>query len=222
MRPQEQTNMSDLNLERFRKFAAEARSKPGFEATLLIYSWKKGNWTTGKDDKVVVRNGRQLGADVTDAMIGFQRYDKETRQWDYRIVRVNDDAPTPKREELSDPNAEDWHDGKDPWTPVRILPLFDPETHQSFVWKVSGFSEANALSILTDAWIELHSEHADKVPLVALDSEKKGDENFNPMLDIVGWIERPAAIRHLKPPAAAVIKPKKGNGGSLYDDEIPF
>jgi hypothetical protein len=204
--------MSDLNLEHFRKFAAAARSKPSFEATFLTFIWKTGNWTTGKDEKMAVHNGRRIAADIADLMIGFQRYYKETKQWDYRIVRVNDDAPTPKREELSDPNQEDWPDGKDPWTLIRVLPLFDPETHEIFVWKAGGFSEANAIAILTDAWrerLEAHPEDADKVPVIELDSERKGDDNFNPLPDLVDWITRPPILRHINPPAA-------------LNDDIPF
>jgi hypothetical protein len=220
------TPMSDLNLERFRKFAAEARSRPGFEATLFTFSWKTGKWTTGKEEKMIVHNGRKLAADIADLMHGYQRYYKETKQWDYRIVRVNDDVPAPKRDELSDPNEQDWRDGKDPWTQVRPLPLFDLETHESFVWKAIGFSEANAVSILTDAWrenIEAHPEDADQVPVCALDCEQKNEGNFNPLLDIVGWIVRPVAVRHIKPPAAAAIKLKSGNSGNRdIDDAIPF
>jgi hypothetical protein len=51
----------------------------------------------------------------------------------YRVVRVADNVPPPKRDELGDLNKNYWRDDRDPWQFVRILPLFDQETHESFV-----------------------------------------------------------------------------------------
>jgi hypothetical protein len=220
---QEVVVTNDFNLDRFRSFATEARSRPSFEAPPLLFSWKTGIWTTGKGEKTIERNGQKLAADVPDVMVGFQRWYPDTRQWDFHIVRVADGTPEPERKELGDVDEASWLGDKDPWQFVRCLPLFDPETHEVYVFSALGFSGANAIASMTDSWadtVEAEPKNANSVPVVELGSEKRvGSDSFNPTLDICSWIKRPAAVRHILPPRAAVAKPKPK---PEFDDAVEF
>jgi hypothetical protein len=218
------------DLELFKKFANEARAKPNFGTGFIDHDYKTGEWKTGKDKTIV--NGRQLGADYLDVMIGRSKYDEESKRTDYRIVRVADGVPPPKREELGDLNQDYWKDGKDPWRFVRILPLFDPETHEQFVYIASSFSGYDAIGAVVGAWADNRKKHPEstEVALIEPDSReyhnKDGKKSFDPLLDIVGWVERPLSVRHIRPPAISPPTPPaipRKNGGSRdMDDSIPF
>jgi hypothetical protein len=220
------TDIADTNqdFELFKKFADEARAKPSFGAGFFDHDYKTGNWfTKNKNKEKINSNGRQLGADVPDVMIGWARYDETTRRFEYRVVRVADGVPPPKREELGDPDS---------WQFVRIMPVFDDETHEQFVIVAKGPSGYEAIGAVADGWVDnnkYHPEDRGKVPLIALCSEsylnkKDNKTNYNPTFDIVGWIIRPSSLRHIRPPAAASPAPttNKNDGGHGIADEIPF
>jgi hypothetical protein len=159
----------NTDLAHFQKFADEARARPSFEADYLDHNYKSGEWKCGRDK--VISNGRQLGADIADLMIGWFKFDEENRRSTYILVRVDAGQPPKRRDELGDRDESRWNDGKDPWRFVRVLPLFDDETHESLIYTASSFGGYDAVAALTQAWIDNckhHPEDADKVPLVGL------------------------------------------------------
>jgi hypothetical protein len=233
----------NTDLALYQKFADEARAKPGFGASFFDFDYKTGEWKTGKDK--VISNGRQLGADMADLMVGWTKFDETSKRSDYHVVRVADGQPPKKRDELGDLNKAHWKDGtKDPWKFVRILPLFDDETHEILhlcrqqlqrlrCCRGAHASMARQLQISSG---RRRQGSADRIiEHRRLREQKKNEQNFDPLFEILGYIERPDSVRHLRPPAAApaptTTANKKDNGGGPdkitsgrpdIDDEIPF
>ena len=115
-----------------------------------------------------------------------------------------------------------------PWRIVRALPFWDPETREMFVFTAEG-SSGDAIANLTLAWAdykEAHPTEADYMaPLIELASRppSEGEAYHVPIFNGIDWIERPAALRHLKPPAALSDEPKSTNDlGADMNDAIPF
>jgi hypothetical protein len=242
----EELKMSTLELEHLRRFAATSRSRPNFEAALLKLDVDNGKWQAGKKDA----NGRRLGADVLDAMGGFQKFKNKIPT--LAIVRIADGIAPPKRDELDERDENRWSDNRDPWQAVSILPVFDPETHELFIFSSTAQGGRDAIAYLIEAYADnctAHPEEADKLPLVELHSDhytnKHGRVIHKPVFDIVDWIARPSVIRRLKPPPLEILaiedksapapaaglgrptNPKRkikvpGASSDDIDDEIPF
>jgi hypothetical protein len=228
----EEIPMND-DLALFQKFADEARAKPSFAANYIDHGYKTGDWKTGRDKTII--NGRRLVGDCPGTMIGRARYDETTKRTEYRVVRVADNVPPPTREEFGFLDTKYWKDGKDPVRFVRILSLLDLETRELSVYVASSFSGYDAIGAAVGAWVHnctAHPEDAGKLPLLEFASSeytnKEGEKNYDPLLDVVGWVEWPAGVRHITPPAppeppAPPVLATKGNGlRPARDDEIPF
>jgi hypothetical protein len=95
----------------------------------------------------------------------------------------------------------------------------------------------DGITNVADAFLENgehHPEDADKLPLIELASDSyvnsKGKRIFFPVFEILAWVERPAAVRHLRPPPVALLTleadgksgPKALPKRAGMDDEIPF
>ena len=79
-----------------------------------------------------------------------------------------------------------------------------------------------------------HPEDHGKVPLVELMTDSyhnnHGKQIFVPIFEIVGWVERPAAVRRILPPPMKMLEltamqtamPAPSRITSDMDDEIPY
>jgi hypothetical protein len=237
-------------LEMLRHFATTTRSRGGFGVTILKCDGNDGKWKAGKDGKDM--NGRKLVADVPDVMHGHQKFENKIPV--FNIGRASDGFTPSERETLGDTDQDRWSGGKDPWQPVVLQPMFDDETRESFLFISSNQGGRDAVAILTNAFVEnseLHPEDAGKLPLCSLASDSYLNTHSKrihfPIFEIIDWIERPAAVRRIKPPpvvmlaieqqvqpepstessappkAKSKIRSKAGGGGlNALDDEVPF
>jgi hypothetical protein len=192
------------DLELLRRFAVASRSRPNFGGSFLKLD--EGNWLAGKKDA----NGRRLGADVPDAMGGYQKF--KNKKPILAIVRIADGIAPPERDELDETDESLWSDRKDPWQPVSILPFWDPETHEIFIFSSSAQGGRDAVAYLIEAYADNcagHPEDADKLPLVELCSDSyvntHGRTIYKPLFEVRDWILRPTALRRLKPPPVTML-----------------
>jgi hypothetical protein len=232
--------MNETELEFLRRYVSAARSPSGFGIPFLKCDGNSGQWSAGKGKNDM--NGRRLTADVPDAMRGFQKF--ENKKPIYVIGRIGDG---PARDTLSDTDTTRWHSGQDPWQAVVLLPMFDPETREPFIFTSSNDGGKDAVTALVDAVVDnvaLHPDATNQLPVCELSSDSyvnsRGKEIFKPIFEIVGWDERPDAVRHIKPPPVDMLalehkaaerevveapKPKRqrvAGGGGNWGDEIPF
>ena len=243
--------MEKSELEKLRQYAAGSRSQmAGFSGAIFIKrDYKTGICTAGKTNTDIT--GYKFVADVGDVMSGFQRIEKGQRP-QYALVRVLDATVTPiKRGELSDPNPQHWlDDNKDPWVAATGLPLYVEETRQPYIF-LAVYQARDAVADLLTAVAEHGTEHpqdADELPVVEFcdrtytkDDGSKGHALF---FDIHGWVDRSAAVLHVRPPplniTARTDTADTGNGKASkssaepqrkivvpggkpdYDDSIPF
>jgi hypothetical protein len=191
-------------LEHLRRFAVASRSRPNFGGSFLKLD--EGNWLAGKKDA----NGRRLGADVPDAMGGWQKF--KNKKPTLAIVRIADGIAPPERDELDETDESCWSDKKDPWQPVSILPFWDPETHEIFIFSSSAQGGRDAVAYLIEAYADNcagHPEDAGKLPLVELCSDSyvnaHGRTIYKPLFEIRNYIERPTALRRVKPPPVSML-----------------
>jgi|SRR6516165_675558 hypothetical protein len=201
--------MSNSEFEALRRFAASTRSRSGFGVPLVKFDGNNGKWSAGK--KGIDMNGRHLVAVTVDVMHGHQKFvdNKPT----YAVGRIGDGF-VPKRDKLGDLDEDLWpKKGKDPWQFVLFLPLFDPETHEVFLFTSASDGGKDAIGALVDAYLdncEAHPEDAGKPPLVELGVDSYTNTHnktiYVPLLDIIGFVEMPATILRIKPPPLPVIE----------------
>jgi hypothetical protein len=238
--------MNADELEFLRRYVSAARSHSGLGIPFLKCDGNSGQWTAGKDKNDM--NGRRLAADVPDAMHGFQKF--ENKKPIYVIGRICDGYRPPERDTLGDTDTTHWYNGKDPWASVVLLPLYDPETREPFIFVSSNDGGKDAVTALVDAVVDnvaLHPDATNQLPVCELAPgsyvNSRGKEIFKPIFEIVGWDERPEAVRHIKPPPVDMLalehkaaepvevepppKHKRqrvaaAGGGGSWNDEIPF
>jgi hypothetical protein len=200
--------MDSTELEYLRRYVSAARSHSGFGVSFLKCDGNTGEWKAGKDRTKMT--GRQLVADVPDAMHGFQKF--ENKKPIYVVGRICDGYQPPERDTLGDMNQSRWHNGKDPWAAVVLLPMFDLETREPFVFTSDSGGGKDAVTTLVDAMVDnvaLHPEDANKLPLCELASDSylnsHGKQIYTPIFEIAAWETRPEAVRRIKPPPAPVL-----------------
>jgi hypothetical protein len=190
--PQKPTEypMDKSELECLRRYASVARSRGGFGALFLKCDGNTGEWKAGKDGNDMA--GRQLVADVPDAMQGFQKF--ENRKPIYVIGRICDGYVPPERSTLGDTDKTRWHRGKDPWESVVLLPMYDPESREPFIFTSSNGGGKDAVTALVDAVVDnaaLHPDDADKLPLCQLSGDhyenSHGKTIYTPIFEIMDW-----------------------------------
>jgi hypothetical protein len=197
----ESTN--SLDLQAFEEFGKELSARRGLEAMILKYNAETGEWTAGKDGTPM--NGKKLVADIADLMKGWRSF--KDRKPIHAVVRVEDRIPAPRREDLGDTDKRLWDSKQgDPWKFVAMLPLFDPETHETFMFTTSTDGGAKAVNLLVDAFVvkQRPPRPVPALPIVELGSDSYINNKYNrictPILDIIGWTDRPVAVKRSLPP----------------------
>jgi hypothetical protein len=195
----------ESNLQLLRNFAASSRRSgfgpPGF----------KLDGTTGEYHLIMNKtgekmNGKRLAATPVDVMVGWQRIEKGKPPL-YVLGRIADGYEPPTRAQLGDVEEPLWPTDKDPWTSATWLPFWNPETREVLVFHAANDGSKEAVASLTQAYVvncETHPEQINFDPLIELGADsyesKHGRRIYFPTLDIVEWIERPAAVRRIVPP----------------------
>jgi hypothetical protein len=177
-------------------------------------------------------NEKQLTALVDDTMFGWTKWE-DKRPVDYALVRVADGLKPPKRAQLGDHDQSLWMFDKDPWQFGFYLPLAD-DAGQLFVYSTSSRGGKDAIANLLEAYGDFcEQESINKLPLVGLSSDHYPHPEYGrvgvPIFEILRWVDRPADIKQIKPPASAapllaidhVAEPPAEKKNAL-DDEIPF
>jgi hypothetical protein len=195
--------------ELLRRFAASTRTRGGFGVPLAKLDGNDGKWSAGK--KGVDIKGRHVVAVTKDVMHGHQKFVNSKPV--YAVGRIVDDDFVPDRSMLGDLDEDLWAKGKDPWQPVLFLPLFDPETHEVFLFTSVNDGGRDAVGKLVGATLdneEVHPEDAGKLPLVELGVDSytntHGKKIFYPLFDILEFVEMPTSILRIKPPPPLAIE----------------
>lgn len=213
----------DLDLQPFEEFGNENSGQFGFEATVLKFNGQTGEWTAWKNGTSM--NGKKLVADVPDLMKGWMRF--KDRKPIYAVVRFADRISPPLREDLSDTDETLWDEKQgDPWKPVTVLPFFDLETREPFIFTTSTDGGTKAVASLVNAFVaERRERSSKKLPIVELDSDSyvnKGKRIFTPVLSIIGWTDRPDAVKRSLPPPmpnSITVKSKVSPCGKVEHDD---
>jgi hypothetical protein len=195
--------MTNPEFEALRRFAASTRNRGGFGVPYATLDGNDGKWGAGRKGTDI--KGRHLVAATTDVMHGHQKF--VDNKPIYSVGRIADGF-VPDRDKLGDHDEMLWpKKGKDPWQLVVFMPMFDPETHEPFLFTSTNNGGRDAVGSLVGATLdneEAHPEDAGKIPLVELgvDSYKntRGKTIFYPLFDIIKFVEMPAAILRIKPP----------------------
>jgi hypothetical protein len=233
-----------MPIDPFREMAAIMRGRQGFDGTLLKFN-KEGLWLAGKDG--VQMNGVELIALVGESMLGFVLWQNK-KPLDYHMGFIRDRYQPPRRELLGHLDRKRWRNTKDdPWQFTHTLPLFDAEESKAFFYSTTSKSGRDCLANLFDAWVsnkETHPKDADKLPLVTLAADSYQHPDYGrvniPLLEINGWVERPADAKSIMPPVSSTpLLLLEGTGehkliehveaqkpaaqlSSDLDDQIPF
>ena len=213
-------------LDHLHRFAAAAR-RGGFGASGFKLDGTTGEYHRfGKTEKM---NGERWVAVPADLMEGWQRIEKGKPPL-YVVGRVADGYRRLPREELGDLAEYLWPNGKDPWTPAVWLPFWHPETREVLLFHAANEGSRAAIANPTEAYALACEAHPDQLnfdPLIDLASDsyesKHGRRIYNPILEVVDWVERPAAVRRVIPPPVNVLELTAEPQPQLeYDPSDPF
>jgi hypothetical protein len=185
-----------------------------------------GEWKKGKDPF-----NRQVIADVADVMRGYQAFENSKPL--YHIGRIADGFQPPPPESFSEN-----------WKPVVLMPTYDSETHETYMFtsqsKGGRDAVANLVHALSDVY-DAHPQDIGKLPICELGVgsyvNSKGRQIFYPVFETMRFVPRPEEVRRIKPlpPAmplaiehkapAETPPPDEADARAKSDDpddEIPF
>jgi hypothetical protein len=216
--------MDKSELEHLRRFATAFRSRGGFGTPFVKLDGNNGTWKMGKDPFDV--KGRRLIADTHDAMHGLQCF--EDKKPIYFIGRL--------AEAWEPPSAEKFDEN---WKPVVLMPMYDLETHEPYLFTSQNKGGRDGIANLVDAMFDCYDAHPQdigKLPICELATDSyinsHSKQIFVPIFETVGWTERPTEVGRIKPPPAAVlaienkslgnVSQKKEAVGADFDYEINF
>jgi hypothetical protein len=224
----------------YKRYAADARARTGFDCPFLKFTSESARWSTGKDEQAKVLNDRTLLADVPSVAIGHRKFTRE-KQVVYAVVAIDDDNGPPLRASLGETDEREWQPGdngrkRDPWNPILVVPFVDPETSEDFAYVAETIGGHDAAADLMDAFARASEtdlgENDDVLPRVKLCSGSRiagnGRKYSYPIFEIVGWEPRPAGMRRLRPPPLPLPAPPRVGAtaataaAAADDDGIPF
>jgi hypothetical protein len=240
------------DMEMLRRFAASGH-RGGFNTVGFKLDGTTGEYHRIGQKTAKPMNGQRLAATPVDVLVGYQRIEKGKSPI-YVLGRVADGYVQPPRQKLSDPDENLWLNAKDPWTSASWLPFWDPETREILLFHAANDGSRDAVANLTAAYVtncEARPEETDHDPLIELATgdyiNSQGRKIFFPIFETVDWIERPPAVRRIKPPPVKLLEltaaappaaeslveseqqaPPRAKsklvagGGGGRDDEIPF
>ncbi len=193
-------------MDPFREMAGALRSRTGFDGTKLKFS--KGQWLAGKDDATM--NNAELIARVDQAMFGWCLW-IDKKPVDYFVGFVRDRYQPPKRSQLGHTDRTKWlKKDSDPWQMTSYLPLTDPGDGTLYIYSTTSGGGRDALANLQEAFAdnrEFHPQEAHKLPVVTLSADHYQHPEFGrvetPMFEIVRWVDPPANMKAIRPPAPA-------------------
>jgi hypothetical protein len=235
----QETEMQKAELVKLKDFAKATVSPVLFSGVVFIqWDFRTGNLSAGKNREDFV--GKQLVADVPQAMAGFMHLEKGQKP-SYALVRLVDQQI--ERNELSPPPPrKDGEGERDYWTPCTGMSFFEQETRETFIL-LGAYDVRSELGTLIDAFVDENQDGAaDRLPLVTFGVRKypknDGTTGYAIQFDIDEWVERPANVLKVQPPALNIrkvdkptnLKDGKTSGptrrisipGSDLNDEIPF
>ena len=230
-----------MSIDPFREMAAALHSRQGFDGTMVKFS-KESGWLAGKNGESL--NNIQMLALVGDMMRGVVLW-LDKKPADYRVGFVRDRYQPPQRDQLGHADRRRWRrPDEDPWAATVFLPLFDVDNDQLFIYSTTSQGGRDCLANLLDAYVhnrEVHPEDVNKLPLVTLTRDSYPHPKYGqiavPLLDIERWIEPPANLKSIIPPASSspLLLDHVGgskliehdglgseNPGDEMDAEIPF
>ena len=191
-------------LEHLRNFASSAR-RGGFGVSFFKLDGNTGEYhRTGKANANAM-NHEKWASDPVDAMLGHRKFENKIPT--YHIGRVADNFQMAQRELLGDNDERLWSNGKDPWEEVYLLPFWNVDTREVLLFSAANQGSQDAVARLVECYvnnIEVHPKDLNKVPLVELETDhytnSHGKQIFFPIFSIIDWIERPIAVRRIRPP----------------------
>jgi hypothetical protein len=190
--------MERQELERLKQFASTFRPRGGFGALFIKMNRNDGTWKKGKDNFDVT--GHEFIADVVDALHGYQAF--EDNKPPYHIGTISSGWHPPPVEELSG----------DGWRPVVLLPLYDHSSNATFIFTSQNKGGRDAVVKLIDAMADVYAGHPEdigKLPVCILASDSYVNTHKKrihvPIFETVGFVDRPADVHRIKPPAPALL-----------------
>jgi hypothetical protein len=198
----------------------------GMDARTLKCNGQSGAWFVLNSPNVPM-NGKHMVVDMVNLMIGWRRLMKGT-PIEYVLGLVRDGYEPPPRETLGDTDRDSWEYDSDPWQRAYVAPLFDVETKETLIYVADNQTSHYTVNRLS---IRFGRSDKTKLPLVVIGSRLSTGrkEFYYPELNFMDWVERPAELRVITPPAPPLIESRpmklieaRPDGNPPVDDSIPF
>ena len=164
------------------------------------------------DDGVEVPVGTRFVAFLHETRKGYIKFNGQGVPPDVRMVRIDENAKVPERDELGDNDQSQWPIGlsgepKDPWKPQFAIPM---PRHDSggelYVYVARGIVAMNSAGDLLGRWRYHPKRKVGLVPVIHIESgtypsKRYGGRKPKPLLVIDGWVtktgEPPPEIKQL-------------------------
>ena len=164
------------------------------------------------DDGVEVPVGTRFVAFLHETRKGYIKFNGQGVPPDVRMVRIDENAKVPERDELGDNDQSQWPIGlsgepKDPWKPQSAIPM---PRHDSggelYVYVARGIVAMNSAGDLLGRWRYHPKRKVGLVPVIHIESgtypsKRYGGRKPKPLLVIDGWVtktgEPPPEIKQL-------------------------
>lgn len=199
-----------------------ATSQSTIVGELLKFS--KGEWTAGKND-TEVPEGTEMVAIMDQLLTGWIKW-VDGKPAEQEMGLVAEGYRPPRRSDLGDMDKDSWEVDqhgvpKDPWQLTNYLVMKDTASGEVYTFTTSSRGGISAVGKLSEAYGKNMRAKPDLFPVVALqvDSYKHSNKSYGkifvPMLPVVGWLDKAAALEGIEDGAAdaePVAAVKKGGG----------
>jgi hypothetical protein len=152
------------------------------------------------DDGVEVPAGTKFVALLHETRKGFIKFN-DGGPPDVRMVRIDENAKVPERDELGDNNRTEWPIGlngepDDPWKPQFVIPMARHDSGgELYVYVARGVVAMNSAGDLLGRWRYHPKRKAGLVPVIHIESgtypsKRFGGRKPKPVLKIDDWVTR--------------------------------
>ena len=164
------------------------------------------------DDGVEVPVGTKFVALLHETRKGYIKFNGQGVPPDVRMVRIDENAKVPERDELGDNDQSQWPIGlsgepEDPWKPQFAIPMTRHDSGgELYVYVARGIVAMNSAGDLLGRWRYHPKRKVGLVPVIHIESgtypsKRYGGRKPKPLLVIDGWVtktgEPPPEIKQL-------------------------
>lgn len=199
---------------------AQATTRKAIVGDLLKFT-RYGEWIAGQDEEEIDAGTRYIPI-MDELLIGWQKWE-DGKPAEQHMGKLSEGFRPAKRSELGDDDEATWErddkgNPKDPWQLTNMLILKAEDSDRIYTYSPSSRGGLSALGELCGQFGKMIRQKPDQYPIIELQTSsykhEKYGKTFIPVLKVVGWTTKDAALDALNASTASAT--------NAEDEDAPF